>query len=387
MKKALLISCFDWYEKRLKAIRSILEESYEVSVLTSDFDHVRKEKVNIRREDCIYLNVPPYEKNLSAARMRSHLQFGKKANQYLSEMKPDLVYLLLPPNNTARYCATYKKKHPESFFLVDLIDLWPESMPLGKLKKTFPAHRWADMRNRNLACADHIFTECALYQHLLKEYIPGEKSTVLHLYKRMEHKEKVFLEEQLSMMTNDPQELRLCYLGSINHIVDIDRICRIVRNLRTKMPVRIDVIGEGESGQRFINDLQNTGASVFDHGAVYDETEKIRILAGTDFAFNVMIDSVRVGLTIKSIDYLSYGIPLINNIKGDTWKLIEKYGIGVNVTDDLKDTAERIIKYKRNAGSKTPVQVCGIYEKLFTYDAFCRKFQDAWTKVEEAAKY
>ena len=42
-KRAVLISCFDWYDTRLKPIRDILiEMGYEVTVLTSDYDHIRK---------------------------------------------------------------------------------------------------------------------------------------------------------------------------------------------------------------------------------------------------------------------------------------------------------------------------------------------------------
>ena len=43
-----------------------------------------------------------------------------------------------------------------------------------------------------------------------------------------------------------------------------------------------------------------------------------------------MKKSVCVGLTMKSIDYFEFGLPIINNIKGDTWNAVEEYGIGIN---------------------------------------------------------
>ena len=46
LKKAILISCFDWYENRLKPIRDLLmERGYEVLILTTDFDHVKKKQL------------------------------------------------------------------------------------------------------------------------------------------------------------------------------------------------------------------------------------------------------------------------------------------------------------------------------------------------------
>ena len=50
-----------------------------------------------------------------------------------------------------------------------------------------------------------------------------------------------------------------------------------------------------------------------------------------------MKTSVLVGLTTKSIDYVSAGLPLLNNIKGDTYDLVKRYGIGFNLEDKLSD--------------------------------------------------
>lgn len=44
-----------------------------------------------------------------------------------------------------------------------------------------------------------------------------------------------------------------------------------------------------------------------------------------------MKESVVVGFTMKSLDYLRNGLLLLNNIHNDTWQLVEKYDIGINV--------------------------------------------------------
>jgi iron uptake system EfeUOB component EfeO/EfeM len=42
MKKAIFISCFGWYERRIKPIAEILENrDYKVTVLVADFDQLR----------------------------------------------------------------------------------------------------------------------------------------------------------------------------------------------------------------------------------------------------------------------------------------------------------------------------------------------------------
>ena len=40
---------------------------------------------------------------------------------------------------------------------------------------------------------------------------------------------------------------------------------------------------------------------------------------------------------MKSIDYFSYGLPLINNIKGDTWEIVNDKGYGINIHKDNID--------------------------------------------------
>ena len=84
-----------------------------------------------------------------------------------------------------------------------------------------------------------------------------------------------------------------------------------------------------------------------------------------------MKDSVKVGLTIKSIDYFSYGIPIINNIKGDTWKIVEDKNVGINFNQQsfLND----IRKYRKKGNMH--VAVLDVYDDLFSKKAFVRQVE------------
>lgn len=96
----------------------------------------------------------------------------------------------------------------------------------------------------------------------------------------------------------------------------------------------------------FLNRLNVAGATVKYHGIIYEESMKIQILGLCDLAFNLMKESVQVGLTIKSIDYFSMGIPIINNIKGDTWKLVEENCIGFNYSGNIPEIINNIENFK-----------------------------------------
>jgi len=332
-EQALLISCFDWYRERLAPIRDLLlSKGHAVTVLTSDFDHLHTRPVEEKIPECSYVHVPPYRRNLSFRRIVSHLAFGREVGKQLESLRPDLVYCLLPPNCAADRCRKYKQAHPDTRLILDLIDLWPESMPLGWAKNTFPAKIWRRWRDDSIAVADHVFTECELYQKKLEAVLDPSKTSVLTLFKEMRPQEKQLVQEMIRRRRAEKENLQFAYLGSMNNIIDVDGICSVLRVFQESGYVcTLHAVGDGENRERFQSAVQATGCRAHFYGPLYDEKKKIEILAPCDYAFNMMKEGVVVGLTIKSIDYLSYGLPLINNIKGDTWALIEDSGIGVNV--------------------------------------------------------
>lgn len=337
MKKAVIISCFNWYENRLKPIRELLvEKGYEVIVLIADFEHIKKQPVSRKYAECNYISVPAYKKNISFGRVYSHMIFARECKTEINTIKPDLVFCQIPPNRTVNFCADYKKKNPNTKLIIDIIDLWPESMPLGKLKKTLPAIIWRRWRDNAIAVADHVFTECDLYQEKLKYILKPNRTSTLYLFKEQSEEERQLVETIIKKRSQDDGIFKFAYLGSMNNIIDIDGICGVIKHfIDLGFSCELYAIGDGASRERFETAVHKLGCRTYFYGLLFDEMEKIRILSPCDFAFNMMKNDISVGLTIKSIDYLSYGLPLINNIKGDTWRLVEEFNVGFNViTDD-----------------------------------------------------
>lgn len=364
MKKALILSCFEWYKERLEPIRELLVgRGYDVTVLTTDFNHTQKRPREERFEACTYVHVPPYRSNLSVQRIRSHLCFARVAARYLDRLRPELVYAVVPPNRIADHCRRYRQKHPDTRLIVDIIDLWPESMPLGRLKATPPAKLWARWRDASLEAADHVFTECDLYRQKLA--LDPARASTLHLFKDQGDQERALVRACIDGRKAGAGDgvIRFAYLGSMNHIIDIDGICGVLKGfIEAGHTCELVAVGGGEARERFEEAVRRTGCRTRFCGFVYDALEKARLLAPCDYAFNMMTGEVSVGLTIKSIDYLSYGLPLINNIRGDTWRLVEEEGIGVNVEGG------RISAPQIDHGA-----VADVFERRFTKASFVRR--------------
>jgi len=107
-------------------------------------------------------------------------------------------------------------------------------------------------------------------------------------------------------------------------------------------------------------------------GKIFEEEEKKEILSKCDFGFNGYKSNTEVALSYKSIDYLSYGLPLINSAKNDTRDYVEKYNIGFNYNEN---TVDQLIENLKTLKSKELEKM-----KKNAYQYFLENF--TWDKYE-----
>lgn len=379
-KKAALVSLGSI--DRLKLVKEVIQDEYEVTMFLCDFSHNRKAEVVKRDPECVYLHIPPYKKNLSIQRIISLLNYGKQIGERIRNLKPDLIYIILPPNNMIKNCESYLRANSDVNLVLDIYDLWPESMPINKsIKGTFPFKMWADWRNRNLGKAKVVFTECMLYQDVLNRAGLDAKYETLYLCKSQRDDVAAQVKEIIENRLNENSVIRMGFLGAIKPSMDIDITCRIISGLKNAgKKVEVEIIGEGECTSQFISGLEGAGASVKYHGPIYDEMEILRLLGKCDLGINMMKPGAQVGLTTKGLDYLSMGLPLMNNIKGDTWTMIQNEKIGFNVSDDGRDdemVIERIINMDTQKMRDSALRV---YEENFTPRSFKRTVKQTFIR-------
>ena len=363
------MNCFDTYEDRIDLLHDFfINKGYDVTIIQSDFRHFKKVKRIGSKLDFIFVESKAYYKNMSVVRMVSHYRYAKKAFQLVENLKPELLYVMIPPNSLAKFAAKYKRKHNNAKLIFDLIDLWPETMPIGKIKALPPFDFWKLMRNNSLKLADVVITECDLYQQVLKDVLNGIKTETVYLAKR---EVKIVRNPILSK-----NEIHLCYLGSINNIIDIPKIKRLVNSIHRIRHVTLHIIGDGESKNILINEIKNTGAIVEYHGKIYNPQKKQDIFDKCQFGLNIMKDNVCVGLTMKSIDYFQHGLPILNNIQADTAQIVSKYNIGINVTDEnIENVAEKVANANMQELLVMRENTKKMFVSLFSLEAFNEKLQ------------
>ena len=346
-----IINCFDTYEHRAELLYKVFSESgNNVRILTSDYRHIEKSRRIEQKAGYIFFSAEPYVKNVSLKRLHSHIQLSTDLFQFIEihAEQIDLLWVFITPNILVKDASKLKSRHPDIKMVFDIIDLWPETLPVKNAERWWPLNCWKFLRDKNLGNADCIVTECNLYKHVLRHVLKERTVQTLYLARP--------LIPYISELHLPEDRFALCYLGSINNIIDIKTIADIVKKCAIIRPVILHIIGDGERREILIREAIAAGAEVFFHGKLYDRRQKQKIFDSCHYGLNIMKASVCVGLTMKSVDYLEFGLPVINNIRGDTWEAVKKYRIGINYNDQIlgKENGSYYVltenaAYRRNA--------------------------------------
>lgn len=376
--KVAIISCFETYQNRIDDMEKYyILRGNEVTIIKSNFLHFKKEKINNEnlKPNVSLIDVPSYSKNISLKRVISHKSFSKQCAAFLEKEKFDLIHVLVPPNTL---CKEIIKIEHEAKIIFDVIDFWPETMPIKKMSNTFVYRYWKNIRDKYIAKSDFILTECRLFQEkLIENVLPSKIETIYFTREIIPNSSNYQLEK-------DVDRIELVYLGSINNIIDIELIVSILTEINKTKKVLFNIVGDGESKHKMIKLLKENKISYLDYGVVYDLDLKKQIFQKCSFAFNIMKKEVFVGLTMKSIDYFQFGIPIINNISHDTEYLVDKYSVGVNIkrTDTIENITKTIISQSAlNVNFELRENVLRMFEEEFLFKNLEFKMDDVIKKI------
>lgn len=355
--KVVILTCYESNEERVSFVYDACKKrKYNVKVITTNFSHIKKAKRNNVPAGYIAVDTKPYNKNLSIKRMESHAQFSKDAFALVEQETPDLIWLMAPANSLIKEARKYKKKYPATKLIIDIIDMWPESLPINVSRKIFPLNIWKNIRKNNINCANAVVTECEFYQEILKKEYKKNIYTIRWARDRKADTIKGKLEKE---------KLSLCYIGSINNIISTQIMNEVINN--ADMPIVLHVIGEGENRYNFVNLAQRVCEVIY-HGPIRDEKIKSQIFSQCHAGINIYRNNLYIGLTVKCIDYFEHGLPIINNIKGDTWNMVNKYNVGINIDKNTKLDSKKIIEMRKNNN-----YIYDFYNDNFTKEVFIDK--------------
>ena len=336
---------------RFNYIAKKLSNTNSVEIITSDFNHSKKEKKsNLTRElkyKVIFLEEPGYKKNISLQRIKSHKNWGKEVYQYLlNRKKPDIIYCAIPSLTAAfrvsRYCLDNDVK-----FIIDIQDLWPEAFKMVFNVPIMSNIIFSPFKKM----ADTIYQRANVICGVSESYV----NRALEVSDLDKEHHAVFLGTNLedfdSFTKNNPiikknkDEKWLGYCGSLSSSYDIKCIIdalSILKNRKKEIPKFI-IMGDGEKKSEFENYANVKGIdTVFTGRLPYDQM--CPILSQCDIVVNPITGKSAASIINKHGDYASAGVPVINTQDSVEYKkLVEKYNMGFNCENsNSKEVAEKI---------------------------------------------
>jgi len=339
-QKIVLVSLF-YYEQtdniRITTIYNLLKEkSSDVELITTDFNHRTKQKHDASRHpsDITFLPVPEYRRNVSFRRLFSHLVFAVRLFFYLRKLpyRPSKVYCLVPAVTAGLACHHYCKKK-QIPFVVDVIDLWPESfIVLSSYKKllrfvTFP---WKKIAEKVYQSADLLFAGSVQYAHHAEKF--NRKTKAVPVYLGTDTKYYKTLVSSCNLSVKKPENQKwICFGGMLGNSYDIDIILESFKKLSDKRDdnVKLIFVGDGPMKaeinrfkQKYDLNIEITGFLSY---ACY-----MKYLSYADVAINSFRRGTEVAYSYKFNDYLTAGVPVLNNVKGEMAGLITRYNLGRN---------------------------------------------------------
>lgn len=341
---------------RFVYIAEQLSQSHNVELITSRFDHTKKQQ----RENLIFdlktkvtlMEETSYKKNVSVKRFLSHKRFGRKVEEYLeNRKKPDVIYCAVPSLDCAYYAAKYAQKNNVKF-VIDVQDLWPEAfkmvLNIPGLSDIlfFPMQKKAEFI---YSVADKIVgvseTYCDIAGAVNKknaEQVPVFLGTKLECFDK-------YVSQNMYFRNDD--KFIIGYCGTLGHSYDIKCVLDAMILLRDKGYQNISfwIMGDGPRKEEFEQYALKHNLEVIFWGRLAYE-KMCGLLVACDICVNPIVGTSVASIINKHGDYAASGIPVINTQTSEEYQnLIEKYECGINCRpSNAIEVMEAIVFFMNN---------------------------------------
>lgn len=336
MKKILIVSVFgdpvSDNNSRLNNIYDYLDA--DKVIITADFDHGQKkyrEQSEFGRK-IVYLHVPHYQKNLGIKRIYSHIYFALKLRHYLRALrnKPDVIYCAMPTSTAALVCGQYCNRNNVRF-VIDVVDLWPDSLVAVKKMLylfAFILWPWKYITIKAYKKADVILGESVYYAHVARAY--NSQAAVYPIYLGIDSKQISRLKEQSEIILNkDKDAIWICYGGTLGNSYDFDSLLDAVKGIHGSCNYKLLFIGGGEKQEYIERKIKNLGINGIVTGII-NYADYLKYLSYCDIGINIFKEQTLVVHSYKFNDYVASKLFVLNSLIGETAELIEEYDMGLN---------------------------------------------------------
>ena len=390
------------YKRTMYLFDMMKNMGYDVTLVTSDFNHYAKTKRDVAKFRCEYpdysdvviLPAIPYSKNISIKRLISGLVYRRTLMKWFKQnySKYDIVYTNMPGADTNIAISKVCKKNNIKM-IVDVRDLRPEVFRV-LLKKdwlyklvTFKMKLDADKAyntadellavsneylQRGLSANNHCRNPKAVYiGAILDKFYKG-------------------IEKYAPGIHKPEGEIWATYAGTLGNTYDLYTLIDVAKSLQDDgyKGLRFKILGQGPESKPLKLYAKTKNVENIDFIGFVDYEMMAAYLSKSDMTINSLKARASQSIINKVADYFAAGIPILNgSLCKEMQDLVDDYKVGVNFEPENVESLKNAILYIINNPEKS--KEFGENAKSLALEKFDRKtsYLEIIKTIEEVAKY
>ena len=388
--------------------RILAARGHDVTWWSSTWSHRRKVAravpLGIREDEGFSVRLvatPPYHKNVSLARLRSHREFGRNFERLANEAvasrqleRPDIIVASLPPLESPE-AALRLARRMDATLVVDTQDLWPDTFERlvpgpAFIRKPLMSFFFGGMYRRRrelLAAADGVSAATHTYAETVLRDTPADRPRhVCYVGAYVQE----FAAPPRAIDPVPPaggaataaamfEPIQCVYAGSLGTGQDLDALVAAARALSaagTRAVLHVAGTGPLEPMLHAAAAAQRGSCELKVHGLL-PRAEYVRLLGGCDLGLVLVKPESLVAVPNKACDYAAAGLALVSSLPGELAGLIDTHAAGVSYAagdggslaraiSDLANDRRRLLALR--AGARR--LAAAAFDRERTYPAF-----------------
>lgn len=373
------------YKRTLYLFNMMRGLGYNVTLLTSDFNHYAKKQRDVEKfrkeypdfNDIAIVHVTPYLKNISLQRWWSTKVWACEVEKWVKAhiQDYDIVYQCMPDIDTVQRVDKIVHQNGKKL-VIDIRDLWPEVFRII-LKKEWlyklvmcPMKRGAD---KCYATADELMAVSNEYlQRGLSVNTKAKNRSAVYIGAVLD-KFYSGIEKYASQIEKKEGEVWVTYAGTLGSTYDLYTLLDAAEVLKAKGHEHIifKILGQGPEGESLKRYAKEKDLTNVDFVGFVEYEKMAAWLSKSDMTINSIKRRASQSIINKVADYFAAGIPCLNgSLCQEMRDLIEDYQAGLNFEPENVDSlVDAILKIE---GDKTKANEYGVNAKRLAREKFDR---------------
>jgi glycosyltransferase involved in cell wall biosynthesis len=325
--------------------RELVQRGWRVTVIAADYHTFKRSYIRrapgdrsaiaetVDGVEFLWLWAAPYERN-DWRRAYNWLSFGRSVLAAGRVLRRADVVIGSSPQLFAAAAARRLARRLRAPFVLEVRDLWPESLVAAGGRKGVAYHALSRMADRLYAAAERIVVLAGGTGRYLEDRgIPAAK--LVHVPNGVDvHLVRPAEEGTVRAVDRVPT---LVYAGAHGPANGLDAVLDAAERLASAgRHVRFVLIGDGPAKAALVADARRRGIVNVEFHAPVPKAELAGILADADGGLMVLRDAPLFAFAVspnKLFDYLAAGIPVVCNVPGEVAELVAASEGGVQAAD------------------------------------------------------